>query len=336
MPSKISALPKALLLSALVAIIAPRAEAAKYRIRWVLAHEPAGVFEQAAKEFSRLISAETKGEIEVRIISAKEFGHDRVVAPDEVAREVASGAIEMTQTYTTTLSRRSENLLVLELPYLFRSHGHAAKVLDGAIGRELLASLEPLNMKGLAFTYSGGYRILPTTAREIRSPQDLKGLRVRTENTPVEAAIFRTLGAEPVPAGFDDTVALAKAGKIDAGETTLPRFADGHQEEGLPVINETRHTLFLTAVLINQKFYDSLPKGDQDAISRAALRMARTERKRSIDEGEAVKRNAIAKGEKFISLTPKERARFAAALQPVYAEFAPRFGNMVKRIQETR
>jgi TRAP-type C4-dicarboxylate transport system substrate-binding protein len=319
--------------------VASSAQAAQYRIRWVLAHEPSGVFEQAAKDFAATVAQESKGDIEVQIVTAKDFGKDigkgEAVMPDEAAHAVASGRVEMTQTYTTSLGKYSRDLWVLDLPYLFRDHAQAAKVFEGDIGRQLLAGLAPKHMHGLAFTYSGGYRILPTTSREIHRPEDVKGLRVRTSNSPVAQATIRALGGEPVPAWIDQTVPMAKAGKIDAGETTLARFADGRQDEGLPVINDTQHSLFLTAVLINDKFFNSLPKADQAAVQRAATAMARRERQESVDACEAERIAALAKGEKVITLTADEKARFVAALQPVYAEFAPTFGDLVPRIQNT-
>lgn len=321
---------------ALVVAAAPGALAAPHEIRWVLAHEPSGVFTQAAQEFASLVSKESKGDVVVKIISSREFGHGKLANPDEVARLVSEGKVEMTQTYTTSLSKLAPKLLVLDLPYLFRSHAHAAAVLDGAIGKNLLASLEPRNMKGLAFTYSGGYRIVGTTSREIHEPSDMKGLRVRTSGSPVSQATLRALGAVPVPASLFALNRLTRAGKIDGAESTLPRYADDHNEAVVPVINETNHSLFLTEVIINERFFNALPKSDQDAITRSAITMAKMERQTSIDDGQKVKREAIAKGQKFVTLTPAEEADFVAALKPVREEFAPRFGGLVEQIEKTR
>ena len=315
---------------------APRAQAAPHEIRWVLAHEPSGVFTQAAHEFAELVSKETNGDVTVKIISSREFGHGKLANPDEVARLVSEGKVEMTQTYTTSLSQFAPKLLVLDIPYLFRDHAHAAAVLDGEIGKDLLASLEPRNMKGLAFTYSGGYRILPTTGKEIHQPSDMKGLRVRTSGSPVAQATLKALGAVPVPASLYQFDRLAKEGKVDATESTLPRYADDHNEKFVPVINETNHSLFLTGVIINEKFFNGLPKADQDAIVHSAITMAKMERQSSIDDGQKVKKDAIAKGQKFVTLTPGEQAEFVAALKPVREEFAPRLGGLVEQIEKTR
>lgn len=320
----------------LAALLAPAASAAKHEIRWVLAHEPSGVFAEAAAQFAELVGKETNGDVSVRIISSKEFGGGKPVNPNKVAELVASGKVEMTQTYTTSLGRHSKKLMVLDIPFLFRDHEHAAKVLDGEIGKELLASLEPRRMKGLAFTYSGGYRILPTKDREIHKPSDLKGLRVRTSGSPVAMATLKALGATPVPASLYELSDLAKSGKIDATESTLPRWADDHNEAVVPVINETNHSLFLTAVMVNGKFFASLPKAHQDAVERAAITMAKLERRRSIEAGQEVKRAALAGRGKFVMLTPEEQAQFVAALRPVRDEFAPRFHGLVERIENTR
>lgn len=321
---------------ALSALLAPRSHAATHEIRWVLAHEPSAVFERAAREFADLVAKETKGDVTVKIVSSRDFGGGRRSDPDQVAELVSAGKVEMTQTYTTSLSKLAPPLLALDMPYLFRDHAHATKVLDGPLGREMLASLAPRHLKGLAFTYSGGYRIIATKRRELRRPQDFKGLRVRTSGSPVAQAVMKALGAVPYPDALERINPLAEAGKIDGAESTLPRFADDRNEAVVPVINETDHSLFVTAVMINQSFYDSLPKADREAISRAALIMARSERRRSVEAGEQVKKEALAKGETYVALTLDERAGLVAALKPVRDEFAPRLGGLVERIEKTR
>lgn len=321
---------------ALVLAFAPSVSAAPREIRWVLAHEPSGVFTLAAQEFAELLSKETGGELTVKIISSREFAGGKLADPNKVAELVAMGKVEMTQTYTTSLGKVAPKLLALDIPFLFRDHDHATKVLDGEVGRDLLASLEPRRMKGLAFTYSGGYRILPTINREIHGPADMKGLRVRTSASPVAQATLRALGAVPVPASLYELETLTKAGKIDATESTLPRYADDRNEALVPVINETNHSLFVTAVLMNDAFYRSLTKTQQEAVSRAALTMAKSERLRSIEEGQQVKKAALARGARFITLTPEENGRFAAALKPVRDRFAPGLDGLVERIENTR
>ncbi|MDE2490381.1 MAG: TRAP transporter substrate-binding protein [Elusimicrobia bacterium] len=313
---------------------APAPKAPKYVIHWVLAHEPAGVFARAAHEFGRLVNKESNGDIVVKVIHVAKFGNRGYVSPRYAMHAVETGRYEMTQDYTTALGHASHPLWVLDMPYLFRDHAHAAKVLDGPIGRQLLAGLPP-SMKGLAFTYSGGYRILPTLSREIHTPADVKGLRVRTAPTPVAEATLRALGAVPVPADITDINKLVKEGKIDGGESTLARYADG-QGSALPIINVTKHSLFLTAVIVNTKFYDSLPKRDQEAVDRAADQMAHDERTDTIQANIDEEKSARSKGETVVTLTPQEQAEFVQAVQPVYKEFTPRFHGLVQRIEQTR
>lgn len=299
----------------LLMLAASRAEAsARYQIRWASAHEPAGV-PQAAREFARLVSAETKGDVEVKVIASTQ-------TPRQIIRKVAAGEIEMAQSDTAVLGRYSRELWVLDLPYLFHSHEHAAGVLDGDIGRELLASLQAHNLRGLAFI-DGGYRILMTVSREIRKPADLNGLRVRTTNTPVSKAILRALGAEPV---------VSTAGPAETSESTLEgRF----ETDGMPVINDTRHSLSVAAVVVNEKFFASLPREHQDALIRSALKTAGVERRRSAEAGAQAKTKAIAAGKKVVMLTDAQRAEFVAEVKPVYKSF-PRLRELVERIQDAR
>lgn len=309
--------------------------AAEHTIRWVLTHEPIALFEEAARRFCEIMREESGGRVEVSVMTPSEYGEGTRMPPLEVAKHVAEGRIEMAQTYTTVLGKLADRLWALDMPFLFASHDHASEVLDGAIGRELLQELQPHGLRGLGFTYSGGYRIISTVERPIERIEDLRGLKLRTSDNPVVTTLFADLGAEVVPAPLWHIPQLTEAGRIDAGESTWPRYWDMGHHEIQTVVNETSHSLFLTALVVNEGFYQRLPEDLRELLHDAALRVARLEREKSVRDGVKAREACVAGGGEVITPSANELHRFEHATRYIHKRFAPRFGeDLLARIRQ--
>ena len=307
---------------------------AEHMFRWVLTHEPIALFEQAARRFSEIIWEESGGRMAVDILTPSEYGAGRRISSLDVARRVASGEVQMSQSYTTVLGKLWDRLWALDLPFLFESHEHATRVLDGAIGKELLTGLLPAGLRGLAFTYSGGYRVIATTGREVHGIDDLQGLELRTSDNPVVTTLFSALGAHVHPAPLYMIPELTASGQIEAGESTWPRYWDMGHHSCQPVVSETGHSLFLTALVVNEVWYKGLPTDLQALLQSASLRVAKQERDKSIHDADRAREACLAGGGKVITPSSEELARFRSATRFVYDEFAPRFGaELIERIQ---
>lgn len=299
-------------------------------IQWVLTHDPIELFEEAARRFAELVAELSAGEMAVEVLTPTEYG-DKIGSshrprPSEVAQRVASGELQMSQTYSTVLGKLHPKLWVLDLPFLFDSHEHAAGVLDGALGRGLLEGLCPHNLRGLAFTYSGGYRIISSTGRQLHGLEDFDGMHVRTSFNPVVRALFEQLGATPHPAQLQAIPELTAAGTIEAGESTWPRYWDMGHAEVQTTVNDTGHSLFLTSLVVNETFYQSLRPGLRDVLHEAALVTAQMERDKSVRDAEAARQAFVAQGGDLVCMEPEQLERLRALASPIWAQFEPRFG----------
>lgn len=307
----------------------------RYHIHWVLTHDPIALFEEAARRFQALVHERSQGAIEVRVSTPTEYGGGTRASADEVMAKVASGELQMSQTYTTVLGRLHERLWALDLPFLFDSHEHAARVLDGAIGRELLSGLEPHGLTGLAFTYSGGYRIVSSTESAFGKIEDFAGVSLRSAENPVVTALFESLGARPHAAPLQAIPELTRAGTVTAAETTWPRYRDMGHHEVQPVVSETSHSLFLTALTVNRRFFQSLPAELQRVLESAALDTAAMEREKSVKDGLRCRAEHIAGGGRVHTMSRAESQRFERAAAPIHARFAPVFGqDLLDRIRQ--
>jgi TRAP-type C4-dicarboxylate transport system substrate-binding protein len=308
------------------------------KVRWILAHEPIELFLRAAKRFTEEVNARAAGELDIEVMTLSEYSAKynggKKVTKHDLLDLMESGAIEMSQMYTTWLGERySKDMHVLDLPFLFRDHEHAARVLDGEIGRCLLDGLTEhnSNVKGLVFTYSGGFRMIPAKTA-ISSMQDFVGLKVRSNRSPVAVDTFKAVGADPVVMELEDITGAVRDGKIAGGESTYPRFYALNQNEVCEVINDTAHSLFLTSIIVSSKFWDSLSDELQQIVSASALNAARFERKESVDDIALVQQRCADEGIKIVTLPDAEVRKFKDAVQPIYAKYQPTFGGLVERI----
>lgn len=149
------------------------------KIRWVIAHEPLDLFERAAVDFQNLVNeAQSAEKIEVEVMTlnqyAEKYNDGVAVTKHDLLDLMEQGKIEMSQMYTTWLAEDIEHdMLALEMPFIFEDHEHATRVLEGEVGEELLEKItEKSNVRGMAFTYSGGFRNI-ITDKTVTSLKDL-------------------------------------------------------------------------------------------------------------------------------------------------------------------
>lgn len=310
----------------------------KKQVKWVLAHEPIELFIRAAKVFAAEVNARAPEQLEIEVMTMSEYSQKYnngvLVSKHELVDLLDSGKIEMSQTYTITLGKINKDFFALDLPFLFKDHDHASRVFEGDVGAGLLDSLqETKKIKGLAFTYSGGFRIIPGNEPVARI-EDLRGIKVRTSHSPVAIETFRTLGADVVPMELEELSENLGSANVAIGESTYPRvYALGHDKVS-KVINHTEHSLFLTSILIGTDFWNTLSAELQAVVAESAKVAARYERVISIDDVAKTQARAEADGIEVIKMSKEEQARFAAETKVVYEKFADYFTpGLVRSIQ---
>lgn len=314
----------------LLASLAGTAFAAEYNIHWVLAHQPARVFERAAKHFAAEVEQKSNGKIKVTILGLTPDGLGQELNPHEAFGKVQSGEVEMCQTYTTYLGHQNKEMWVLDLPYLFKGHEHASRVLDGEIGKSLLVGLESKGVKGLGFTYSGGYRIIPSEKKAIVEPGDFKNLKIKVVDSPVARSYMKELGAKPIY--IEDNNHYAKG--VEAFETTFARLP-AVKGDSSKYINVTEHSLFLTAIIMNKKFYDQLPADLQKIVQDAVLSTAKLEREDSIkDNIEQRKKYEVGNEIKVLGISPELKKFMTDTALKIHKKYEKYFsGNIIEKIK---
>lgn len=314
---------------------------AEFKVRWLLAHEPVRVFERAAKNFKNEVEAKSNGRIEVEVLTVSEFtakyGAEKKFIKNgnfDDLHLLKAGGIEMTQTYTTDLGKLSPSMWVLDLPFLFRDHAHAKKVITGQVGEKIMAGLLESDIRGLAFTYSGGYRIISTRDKPLSKVTDFQGMTIRTSDSPVVRATFKKLGAEHVSMNHEDGIESVKRGSLMAAETTIARY-DEAQQKATPILNDTQHSLFLTSMVVNEKFFAKLPTDLKEVIRTAAKNAASLERDDSLSDEANLRKQFASNGLKVVKMDKAELGKMKSLTAPLYKEFEPMFGaELIKSIEQ--
>lgn len=311
----------------------------KKTIRWVLAHEPIELFIRAAKVFAAEVEAKAPEALEIEVMTLSEYSEKYnngvVVSKHELVDLLNAGKIEMSQTYTVTLGQYDHEFRALDMPFLFESHDHASRVFEGPVGEALLSGLtEKAGVKGLAFTYSGGFRIIPGT-ESVRKIEDLRGMKVRTSFSPVAIETFKAVGAETVPMELEElSDAVAKA-DVTIGESTYPRVYALGQNEVSKFVNHSEHSLFLTSILIGQDFWAGLGEDLQAIVADAAKVAAAHEREISVADVAKTQARCEADGIEVVRMSEEEVARFKAATAGIYDMF-PELADTVAKIRAAK
>lgn len=317
---------------------ASQTHAARYTIRWVLVHDHGEAVQQAARDFAERVERETNGDVRVQILSRSQYGKQRKdgssIGELALLQDVTSGKVEIIQTYTKSLGRHLPDLDLLAMPYLFRDYAHAERVLEGPIGRELLASFRGLPVRPLAFTYSGGFGFF-ASSRELRAPESLRGLRIQTMRGLISRAIARRLEFENLAVPPEAFVPLAQHGLADGLESTYSCFVGYGDDRYAKIVTETGHFLLTTMVVANSAFLDHLPTGYRQVVEQAVLNVARKERQDSIALNAFLRRQMEQRGVTIIDLTTAEKSRYRELLSAVYKGPVSDPRNLIGRIRQT-
>lgn len=299
-------------------------------VRWVLAHEPIELFILAAQRFVKLVNERAPGQLNVEVMTlseyAQKYNDGKEVLQTELTDYLMQGKLEMSQTYTYRLSKWNKDLDVLDMPFLFDSHDHAAKIFEGSIGRQLMQGYENNNpkLKGLAYTYSGGWKNLAFN-KEVNGLSDLKGAKVRVSDSAVAEAAYVAIGAVPHRFELEELRDHLEAGTVDAGEITWSRFYGSKFDEVTNTVYDTDHNLLLTNIVANADFFNSLDAELQQIVLQAAIEAGRYEREISIDDAPATEQQARNDGFKVIKLSAEDREQFVEATKSVYQQFENTF-----------
>jgi TRAP-type transport system periplasmic protein len=258
--------------AAALACLAPTAFAAKFNLKLGHAVNTTDGQHAAAVKMAELVKERTKGEVEITIYPANQLGNDAAMI-----NGVRGGTIDIVSSGASNYNGIVANTAAMELPFVFRSAQHAYGVLDGPIGSGVLNELAPHGLKGLAY-WENGWRAFTNNKRPIKTPEDVKGLKIRSTGNPYHIQAFKLLGMNPSPMAIAELYTALETGTFDAQEhpinvTWSSKFYE--VQKHLTISNHVYSPLILS---MNKAKFDSLPADYQKVVVDAARDAAKYQR----------------------------------------------------------
>ena len=216
------------------------------------------------QEFARLVYEYSNGTITVTTHPSSLLGGER-----DLVESVSMGTVAMALISTGPIPNFFPDFAVLDLPYLFPSKEIAYKVLDGEVGTELLGQMASGGILGLGF-WENGIRHVTNNVREIITPEDLVGLRIRTMENEIHMNAYRHFGASPTPMAMGEVFMALQQGVVDGQENPAINIYTSRLHEVQRYMSLTG-TFYSPAVLmLNQAIFNSMSETQQNAVLRAA------------------------------------------------------------------
>jgi TRAP-type transport system periplasmic protein len=283
----------------------------------------------AIDTFARDVERRTQGRYKVLTFYSAALGAER-----ESVEGVQLGTLDLTLTSTGPLPNFVPELAILDIPFLFRDYAHARAVLDGPIGQELLAKFPATGMVGLAWG-ENGFRHMTNSKRPVNVPEDLRGLKMRTMENPIHIEAYKQFGIRPTPMAFTEVFTALQQGTVDGQENPLSVITAAKLDQVQKYLSLTGHVYSPAVFLMNEAQWNKLSDADKQAFLDAAKEGVKANRARVDDDERKAVADLRAKG-----MTVSEnvdKAKFQAALGPVYVDLAGRFGQAnIDRIKNYR
>lgn len=269
--------------------------------------------------FKKLVEERSKGRIVVENYPLQQLGSAR-----EMIEGCQMGNIEMTMVPTARYGGFHEPITIIDMPFLFPTEDSVMKLFKSSIAREILDPLEKIGIKALAF-YPSSFKNF-TNNYKITKPEDFKGLRIRTMESPIIMAYYKAWGANPVPLDPAELYNALQQGVVDGQENPFLSIAEFKVFEVQKYMAISKHSYLEYVCAASKKWWDTLDSDAKKIISDAVLECQDYCYER-VKEYNAKYLETIKKGNiEVYELTKEQREAFVKASEPVYVEFRDRIG----------
>ena len=267
---------------------------------------------QAFRRFGDLIEQRSGGRLVLKLFPGGQLGAER-----DTLEITSFGGLDFNRVNLAPLNSIEPLTTIPSLPFLFEDEAHMRRALDGAVGRQVLAALAKHDMIGLAF-YDSGARSFYNTKRPIHVPDDMRGMKIRVQNSDLFVSMIRALGADATPMDLGEVYQALVQGVVDGAENNWPSYQSGRHYEVAPYYSLTEHVMAPEVLLMSREAWDDLAPADREIVMESA-RDSVPYMRRLWDARVAAARTAlIGEGVKVNEVDP---APFRERMLPVWRQF---------------
>ena len=274
--------------------------------------------------FAKRTAELTKGKVEVQIYPSSQLGNER-----ELVEGMQVGTMEMGASTSAVAARFVKEIEIFNLPFLFKDFQHLYRILDSQFGEDIDQASQKKGLRILAWWVGGSRSVY--ARKPISDLASMKGMKIRTIESPVVVAAWKALGLIPTPIPFGEVYTALQQGVVDAGEGNVISYESMKFDEVAPYLSHIKYLITVQILLISESFFKGLPGEVQTALIQAGKECVAVERKAN-EEAE----------EKIIELLKKKKRTvvipnldpFIAGVQPVYEQYGKALGSdRIKWIQ---
>lgn len=279
-----------------------------------------------AYRFAELVYERTEGRIEIQVNAVGVMGDEK-----SVIEQMQFGGIDFARVSLSPLSEYVTCLNVLQMPFLYTDAKHMWRVLEGEVGDTFINSFDGSKLIPLSW-YDAGARSFYNSVGPITCLEDLRGLKIRVQESELMLEMVEAFGANPILMAFGDVFAGLQTGDVDGAENNWPSYESTNHYEVARYFTIDEHTRVPELQLCSETTWNSLPKADQDILRQCALESAQYQRKLWAEREKTSERNVRAAGCEVNVLSAEERLRFQEAVMPAYEKYCAGYMDLIEEI----
>lgn len=292
-------------------------------------HQPDYPVSVAMDEFGKLVAERTNGKFSPKTYHSAQLGQQ-----DDAIEFLQFGVVDFAVFNLVPFNNIVPVTQATTLPYAFKSIDHMHRVMDGEVGAEIGKAMEAVNMVALAW-YDSGSRSFYAN-KPLTSIADLKGLKIRVQNSDVNVAMVEALGANATPIPFGEVYTSIQSGVVDGAENNWPSYESTSHYQVAKHYLLDQHTIVPEVFAINKTIWDALSADEQSIFLKSARDSAEMQRKLWAEKEKSSEQIVRASGATVTSLDDK--SDFINAMKPVYDKFAtdPEIKKILTHIQSVQ
>ncbi|MGJ9457893.1 TRAP transporter substrate-binding protein [Oceanobacillus sp. CF4.6] len=262
-------------------------------------------------EMAENVEERTDGRVVIEVFPFSELGAER-----ELTEGMTLGTVDLVVSSTAPVTNFVPELAVLDAPFIFNDRESAVEILEGEIGDELFAALEEQGIIGMSWA-ENGYRHITNSTHPIEKPEDLNGVKIRTQENEIHLAAFEEMGAQPTPMAWTEALTALQQGVVDAQENPAI-VADQYSlfEANQQYMTLTGHVYSVAIYMMSKQTHDELPEDLREIVLEEGQRIGAVERDMIIEmEKESIE---TLKEQGMEIIEEVDVAPFQEAVSPVY------------------
>ena len=303
----------------LTAFSVSTAMAAK-KIRVATVALPETTIGQSLVKWKEVLDKHSGGQLQVQILDRGVMGGDR-----EMIEGCRLGTLDTAIVSGSVLANIIPQYFMIPLPYLFNNHQEANAFLDGPLGQKMFTMLEDKNLVGLGWA-TWSFRGIWNNARPITKPEDLKGLKIRTVETPLDMDTINNMGGIATPMAWNEALLGMRQGTVDGISTTYGLGYHLKLYEIAKYATRTKHYYETAPLIMSKKLFDQFSPEEQKMIKESAAEALLWARKQQADFDDKSDALLEEKGVKVNSLSAEAFEAFRKLTRPEYQQFRPKIG----------